>query len=49
MLADLYNVIDLKLLRTIFSSRFTKTAHRVIGKLTETRLNEDDAHEREVI
>ena len=35
--------------QNIFSSRFTQTAHRVIRKLTETRLSEDDAHEREVI
>ena len=35
--------------QNIFSSRFTQTAHRIIRKLTETRLSEDDAHEREVI
>ena len=35
--------------KDIFSSRFTQTAHQVIRKLTETRLSEDDAHEREVI
>ena len=35
--------------KDIFSSRFTQTAHQVIRKLTETRLSEADAHEREVI
>ena len=35
--------------QNILSSRFTQTAHRVIRKLTETRLSEADAHEREVI
>jgi len=35
--------------QNIFSSRFTQTAHRIIRKLTETSLSEDDAHEKEVI